>query len=301
MSNKPPAADPPQGIAFALGAYLWWGLLPLYMKALVHIPPAEVLAHRVLWSLPVAALLLTLTRKWGALRAALRSWRLLGMAAATATLLSINWGIYIWAISTERTLEAAMGYFINPLFSILLGAWLLREPLSKLQWTAVGLVTVAVVVFTAEAGQLPWGALGLVLSWSLFALLKKELPLGANEGFFIEIAMLATPALLYLGVAEHQGSATFGHGDWGDSLMLAAAGIVTTVPLVLYGNGAKLLRLSTIGILQYSAPTMIFLIAVFVFHEPFGPGKLVGFVLIWIALLLYTAPMLIKRRATPSS
>lgn len=278
----------------ALSAYVLWGFLPLYLKALAFIPPIEVVAHRTIWSLPLAALLVLFTGTWSSLRAAMTSWRLLGMAAATAAVLSVNWGIYVWAIGAGRTLEAAMGYYINPLFTILLGALVLHEPLTRLQWMAVLLVGVAVAIFTIQAGSLPWVAIGLIVSWTAFAYLKKELPLGPNEGFFLEVAILSVPALIYLLRLEHQGLASFGHTGWRDTLLLLAAGVVTTAPLVLYGNGAKLLRLSTIGILQYIAPTMIFLTAVFVFHEPFDTTKLVGFLFIWAALALYTMAMVRK-------
>lgn len=295
MNTTPsPTIDGPKGIALALSAYVMWGFLPLYLKALAHIPPTEVVAHRVIWSLPLAGLLVLFTGTWPSLRVAITSWRLLGMAAATASVLSVNWGIYVWAIGAGRTLEAAMGYYINPLFTILLGALVLHEPFTRVQWLAVSLVGIAVAIFTIQAGHLPWVAMGLISSWTAFAYLKKELPLGPNEGFFLEVALLSVPSLVFLLWQEYQGMGSFGHTNWRDAGMLLAAGVVTTAPLVLYGNGAKLLRLSTIGILQYIAPTMIFLTAVFVFHESFDTTKLVGFLFIWGALALYTFSMIRK-------
>ena len=287
--------DSLNGFLFALSAYLLWGFLPLYMKAMAHISPAEVIAHRILWSVPVAGLLLLVIRQTDDLKKAIRNPRMLGMAAVTATLISVNWGIYVWAIGTGHALDTALGYFINPLFSILLGAVILKEKLKRTQIAALALVVVAVVILTVEAGRLPVVALALTFSWGFYAFFRKTLPIGPNQGFLLEVLLLSPIALGYLVYLNLQGGGHFLMGNATDTILLASAGLVTAIPLILYANGAKLLRLSTIGIMQSIAPSMIFITAVFVFHEPFSMAKAIAFPLIWSALVIYTLPMLRQR------
>jgi chloramphenicol-sensitive protein RarD len=271
MNDAQTLAEPPapktanedslSGFLFALTAYLLWGFLPLYMKALAHIPPVEVIAHRVVWSVPVALAVLWVLGRTGDLRAAFRQPRMLGMGAVTAALISVNWGIYVWAIGSGHALDAALGYYINPLFSIFLGAVLLRERIGRWQAVAITLAVIAVAVLTWDAGRLPVVALALGYMLWLW---------GAGGGHFLQ------------GVA------------WDDAL-LVGCGIVTAGPLMIYANGAKRLRLSTIAIMQYIAPTMIFLTAVFVFDEPFSTVKLAAFALIWAALVIYSLPLVSAR------
>ncbi|MDW4548516.1 EamA family transporter RarD [Defluviimonas sp. D31] len=292
----PKSDDSLAGFGFALSAYLLWGFLPLYMKALAHVTPAEVIAHRVLWSVPVAGLILVALGRTADLRAALRNPRMVAMAAVTAVLISLNWGIYVWAIGSGQALEAALGYYINPLISVLLGAVLLRERLSPAQWLAIGLAAVAVAILTFEAGRLPIVALALTLTWGGYAFLKKKLPIGPNQGFMLEVLLLTPPALFYVLWLAARGESHFLHGVPFDTLMLLGCGVVTAVPLILYANGAKLLKLSTIAIMQYITPTMILLTAVFVFGEPFGSARALAFPMIWAALFLYTGSMLRQSR-----
>lgn len=288
------------GFLYALTAYLLWGFLPLYMKALGHIPPAEVVAHRVLWSVPIALLVLWATGRWRDLRAALTSARMLGMGLMTAALISVNWGIYVWAIGSGHALDAALGYYINPLFSIFLGALLLRERMGRTQLGAILLAVVAVGILTWDAGRLPVVALSLTLTWGFYAFLKRRLPIGPNQGFALEVLILLVPALGYIAYLGATGTGHFRAGVAGDDLLLIGCGIVTAGPLMIYANGAKRLTLSTIAIMQYIAPTMIFLTAVFVFGEPFSQTKLIAFGLIWAALVIYSLPMLAGRmRAKP--
>lgn len=298
MSDPVPAPpkneDSPKGLALAIAAYLMWGFLPLYMKALASVPVLEVLAHRVVWSVPVAGAILIWLRRTADLRAALRSPRMIGMAALTAGLISVNWAIYVWSIQSGQALEAALGYYINPLFSIFLGAVLLGERMNRAQVAAIALAAAAVAVLTWEAGRVPLVALGLTVSWGFYAYLKKRLPLGPNQGFMLEVLILSPLALGFLIWTGAQGGLVFG-GDAGLTGLLLLAGVVTAVPLMVYANGAKLLRLSTIGILQYIAPTMIFLTAVFVFGEEFGSARAVAFPMIWAALVIYTGSMLRRR------
>jgi chloramphenicol-sensitive protein RarD len=285
--------DSPRGFAFALTAYLLWGFLPFYMKALAHIPPAEVIAHRIVWSLPLAGIVLILLGRTGDISAALRSPRMLAMGALTASLITVNWGTYVWAIGAGHSLDAALGYFINPLFSIFLGAVLLKEKLQPLQIAAIALAALAVAILAFDSGGIPWVALTLAVSWGFYALLRKTLPLGPNQGFFLEVLILSGPALVYILYLEFSsGLGHFYRTGLADTTMLLCCGVVTAVPLMIYANGAKLLKLSTIGIMQYIAPTMIFLIAVFAFREPLSTARMIAFPLIWAGLFFYSWSML---------
>lgn len=289
--------DTPLGLGFAITAYGLWGFLPLYMKLMSHIPAAEIVAHRVLWSLPIAAAVLIVLRRTDALREALRSPRMLGMGCVTAALISINWGIYVWAINSGHALDAALGYYINPLFSIFLAAVLLGERLNRAQMVAIALAACAVLVLAVDAGRMPWAALGLTVSWGFYALCKKSLPIGPNQGFLLEVLILILPALSYLAYLAATGTSHFSFDFGRDFWLLVGCGVITAVPLMIYANGAKLLRLSTIGILQYIAPTMIFLCAVLVFEEPFGRARAIAFPMIWLALVIYSTAMLRQIRA----
>jgi len=296
-SPRPPNEDTLRGFGFALTAYLMWGFLPLYMKAMAGIPAAEIIAHRILWSVPVALAILWALGRTADLMRALRTPSMLAMAALTAALISVNWGIYVWAVLSGHALDAALGYYINPLFSIFLGAVFLGERMGRVQMMAIALAAVAVGVLTWEAGRLPVVALGLTLTWGFYAYLKKRLPIGPNQGFTLEVLILLPPALIYLGWLFWRGESHFAADNIRDTALLLGCGLVTALPLMIYANGAKLLRLSTIGLMQYIAPTMIFLTAVFIFHEPFSAVRMVAFVMIWTALAIYTAALIRQARA----
>ena len=280
--------DTREGFLFAGAAYFIWGFLPLYMKALAHVPAWEVVPHRILWSLPIAAAVVWWQGRAGAVVRALTSPRALGMALITATLISINWGVYVWAIGAGRALETALGYYINPLFSVFLAAVLIGERLSRAQIFAIALAALAVALLSWEAGGVPWVSIVLTVTWGFYAYFKRTLPMEPVQGFLLEVTLLALPSLAIFAWAEATGASHFLHTGASDTALLLGTGLVTAVPLMLYATGAKLLRLSTIAVMQYSAPTMIFLIAVFVFHEPFGAVKLAAFGLIWTALVIYT-------------
>jgi len=284
----PQTDDSPRGLAFAVSAYVLWGFMPLYLSTIAHVSPSEIIAHRILWSIPIAAAVLIATGRTADLARALRSPRMIAMAGVTAVLVAANWGIYVWAVTSGRALDAALGYYINPLFSILLGSLLLGERLATLQRVAVGLAGLGVAVLTVASGQIPIAALAMTLTWGAYAYFKKRLPIGPNQGFLLEVLLLAPFALVALLWFEGTGR---GHLGTGEAWLLAGLGPVTAIPLILYGNGAKLLRLSTIAILQYIAPTMILITAIFWFGEVFDTPRRIAFALIWLALGLYSASL----------
>jgi chloramphenicol-sensitive protein RarD len=289
-----------RGFAFAFTAYLMWGFLPFYMKAVAHISPYEVVAHRILWSVPITAAILAALGGFSSFLAVFRQPRTLALGFLTASLISANWAIYVWAIGSGRTIESALGYFINPLVNVALGTVFLGERLTRMQMFAVALAVFGVGLMTVESGGLPWVSLALALTFGVYGYLKKTLPIGPTQGFLLEVVLISPLALAYIGWLAATGSGHFaGTGVAAtpvDTLLLIAAGPITAVPLILFVYGARLLRYSTIGLMQYLAPSMIFITAIFVFHEPFSAGKLVAFMFIWAALVVYTATVLPGRR-----
>ncbi|QRX92930.1 MULTISPECIES: EamA family transporter RarD [Streptomyces] len=284
----PPRTDQRAGLAYGLAAYTMWGLLPLYWHLLGAAAPSEILAHRMLWSLPVALVILAALRRWSWIRPLLRQPKRLGLVLVCAVVISLNWYLYIWAVNAGHVLEASLGYFINPLVSIAFGVLVLRERLRPLQWAAVGVGAVAVVVMTIAYGRMPWIALGLALSFATYGLVKKGIKLDGIEGFSAETALQALPALgflIYLGV---HGESSFVTGGTGQALLLAGCGIATAVPLICFGASAVRLPLTTVGMLQYLAPTFQFLLGLTVFHEEMPPERWAGFALVWAALVVLT-------------
>lgn len=288
--------DTLRGFLLALAAYLIWGALPLYLKLVQHIPLTEVLANRIVWSVPIALAVLLALGRTRDLARALRSPRLLAMATLTAALVTVNWSVYLYAILTDQVLSAALGYYINPLFSIFLAAVVLRERLSAAQWVAVALAAAAVGVLTWETGSLPLIALALSVSWGFYALAKRALPIGPNQAFTLEVMILSPVALGWLIWSQVQGTLIFGHTGLADILLLLGCGAVTAIPLMLYANGAKGLRLTTIALMQFIVPTGIFLLAVLIFDEAFEGARRVAFPMIWAALVLYAGDLLRRRR-----
>ncbi|MGV6875149.1 EamA family transporter RarD [Pseudochelatococcus sp. B33] len=282
-----PAPDALRGLTYALMAYLLWGLLPLYLKEVAHVPVGEVIAHRILWAVPFAGLLLLATDGTKAMRRAVRDPRVLGMAAVTATLISCNWGVYTWAVINDRALDTSLGYYINPLVSVLMGVVLLRERLDRPQVIAIGLATAAVLLLAVQAGGVPWVSLALPVTFAIYGYLRKTLPVAALQGFALEVLILSIPAGAYVAWLTATGGNHFGTVA-ADSLWLMAAGPVSAAPLVMFAVGARNLPLSTLGIMQYIAPTLVFLIAVFVFGEPFSLTQAVAFGLIWAGLAIFT-------------
>ncbi|MCW4113944.1 EamA family transporter RarD [Aurantimonas sp. MSK8Z-1] len=291
-----PTEDSAEGFAFAAGSYAIWGaVFPLYMKLLDRVPAPEIVSHRILWAVPFAALILLVAGKLGDALRLFRSPRRVALAALTATLITLNWGVYVYAIVSNQGLEAALGYYINPLLNVVIAAVFLRERPSRLQWMAVGLATLAVIMLTVKAGGLPWISLVLALTFGSYGLLRKLLPVGATEGFFVEVVLLSVPAGLYV---LWLGTAGNGHflGETSRTALLVGAGPLTAVPLILFAAGARRLSFSTLGILQYLVPTLLFVMAVFVFGEPFSTWQLAAFALIWTGVGFYIWSLLALRR-----
>ena len=276
------------GVLYGLAAYLWWGLSPLFFKTLGHVPPGEVLMHRIVWSLVLLTALLGRRGELGTVLHVVRHRRLLVTLTASALLVALNWFLFIWAIANDRVLEASLGYFINPLVNVALGLVLLREKLRRLQWLSLGLATAGVVILGLRLGSVPTVSLALAFSFSLYGLLRKVAPIGGMAGLAVESALLAPVALAMLAWWHGQQVLVFGHLDRGTDLLLAATGLITALPLVWFANAARRLRYATVGFLQYTAPTLQFLLAVLVFGEPFSHVRLLSFVLIWCALGLYS-------------
>ncbi|MEN4011542.1 MAG: EamA family transporter RarD [Bellilinea sp.] len=276
-----------KGILFSASAYVLWGFFPIYFKALYNVPAAQILAHRVVWSfLFLAAFLLARQEITALLKAISR--RILLIYLTAGVLLGVNWLTYVWAVNDGRVVESSLGYFINPLVSVLLGVIFLRERLRTMQWAPVGLAAAGVAYLTIRFGQLPWVALVLAFTFGFYGLFKKIAPLGARQGLLLETALICLPMFLYLIFAEFNGSGVFLRSSSLTSLLLALSGLVTIIPLLLFAAGAQLIPLTIIGLLQYIAPTLQFLIGVLLYNEPFTLSSAIGFGFIWLALILFS-------------
>jgi chloramphenicol-sensitive protein RarD len=280
------------GVAAGLAAYLLWGLFPLYFPLLEPAGGLEIVAHRVAWSLVFIGLLLTVLRGWSQVRAAFTDRRTLLVLSGAAVLIVVNWLVFVFAVNSGHVVESSLGYFINPLVSVLLGVVVFRERLRRLQWVAVALAALAVVVLTVDYGHPPWIALALAGSFGLYGLMKKLVRVEAAPGLFVETALVFLPALVVIVVLEAHGSAAFGHEGVGNALLLASSGVATAVPLLLFAAAARRVPLSTVGLLQYVNPLIQLAIGVFVLGEPMPPARLVGFAIVWLALIVFTADSL---------
>lgn len=279
-----------QGLLAALAAYLIWGLFPIYWKLLSHVPALQTMAHRTVWCAAFVALFLLLRRDFGWI--AQLSRRTVAMLGASALLIACNWWLYIWAVNHGHIVETSLGYFINPLVSVLLGVTVLRERLRPLQWLAVALAAAGVLYLTVQAGRLPWIALAIAASFGGYGLWRKLTPVAAVHGLAFESALLFLPALGVLLWSEHAGGGVFGHGGLRTDLLLVLGGAVTAVPLVWFAYAARRIPLSLIGLLQYLVPTLQLLCGVWLFQEPFTRVHWIGFGLIWLALAIYAAESL---------
>ena len=271
------------GLLFGVSAYVFWGLFPLYWPLLKPASPLEIVSHRAAWTLVFCIIVLALLRQLKSTLAIMKHPKKMAGLFATTVLISINWLTYIWATNNGHVVEAALGYYINPLIIIAFGVLLLREKMRPLQWVAVGIAAIGVTILTIDYGRLPWVAISLALSWGTYGLLKKKLDLGALEGLTIETLISLLPYGFYLYYLSNQGTGQFGSGA-GLTILLIAAGAMTAIPLLLFNGSTTRLPYSTIGLLQYITPTIQFSIGVWINHEEMPPARWIGFVVIWLAL-----------------
>jgi chloramphenicol-sensitive protein RarD len=281
-----------RGTVLGLAAYLIWGMFPLYWPLLKPASSVEILAHRVVWSLLSVALLLVVIAGRTAWRTLPRDARSLSLLSLAGVLIGINWGVYIWGVNHGPVVETSLGYFINPLVTVALGVVVLRERLHAVQWVAVGVATTGVVVLTAQAGRPPWIAVVLAFSFGAYGLVKKIVGVSPMNGLVVEAAVLAPVAAGYLAIAAARGSGTFTTDGAGHALLLASSGVVTVIPLLLFAGAAPRITLSRLGLMQYLTPTIQFVIGVTVRHEPLPAVRIVGFCLVWLALVIFTANLL---------
>ncbi|WP_344934676.1 EamA family transporter RarD [Sphaerisporangium flaviroseum] len=277
-----------RGVLYGIAAYAMWGLFPLYWPLLRPSGAVEILAHRMVWSLVAVIAVLAVRRHWSWFRELARQPRKLLLLTLAAVVVSVNWGVYIYAVNTGHVVESALGYFINPLVSVLFGVMIFRERLRRWQWVAVGLGALAVVVLTADYGRPPWIALVLAVSFGTYGLIKKSANVGAAESLTVETLVLLLPALGYLAFLQAQGTATFGSAGLGHATLLAGAGVVTAIPLMCFTAAAIRVPLTVIGLLQYIAPILQFLCGVLVVHETMPPSRWAGFAIIWLALAVFS-------------
>ncbi|MCS6992437.1 MAG: EamA family transporter RarD [Anaerolineales bacterium] len=275
------------GLLLAFGAYFIWGVFPIYWKWLKEVEALELLAHRIIWSFVFLALFLLVARKRREFLLNLRNQKVIRTYFVAAVLIGLNWLVYVWAVNSGFIVETSLGYFINPLISVSLGVLFLRERLRPLQWLPVGLAALGVAYLTFVYGRLPWIALTLAFSFGLYGLVKKVAPLSSVYGLTLETGILFLPAVLYLGTQEIIGQAVFLHTSLATNLLLVGAGIVTTIPLLMFAAAAHRIPLTMIGLMQYLAPTLQFLLGVLVYKEPFSAAQAIGFGIVWTALVLF--------------
>jgi chloramphenicol-sensitive protein RarD len=275
-----------KGILYGIGAYVLWGFFPIYWKLLHHVPALQLLGHRIGWSFLLLAAVIWLSGQWPELRAALNR-RTFLIYSLAAVLIGLNWLTYVWAVNAGYIVETSLGYFINPLLSVLMGVIFLRERLRAAQWLPVGLAAAGVIYLTFVYGRLPWIALALAFTFGLYGLVKKLAPLGSLYGLTLETGILFLPALAYLVFVERNGQGAFLHTGLLSDALMVGAGVVTTIPLLMFASAARSIPLTMVGILQYIAPTLQFLLGVFVYKEPFDHAHLIGFSIVWLALVIF--------------
>jgi chloramphenicol-sensitive protein RarD len=285
-----------KGFVLGIAAWAIWGFFPLYWPLLRPSGSVEILAHRVIWSMVVMGVVLVALGRWTGFTATVKNRRTLGLLALAAVLISTNWGTYIWGVVNDHVVETSLGYFINPLVSVLLGVLVLGERLRPIQWAAIGVATAGVLGLTVDYGRPPWVALILAFSFGLYGLTKKKANAGAVESLVVETAVLAPVALSYVVYLVATGESTFGTEGLPHALLLVGTGVITVIPLLCFGGAATRIPLSTLGLLQYITPTTQFLIGVLVFAEPMPTSRWLGFAVIWTALAIFTVDSLRNRR-----
>lgn len=287
-----------RGVWHAIAAYVVWGLLPLYWKTLHEVPALQLIAHRVIWSCLLLVGVILISRQGRAFRVAARAPRVFVIYALAAALVSVNWFTYVWAVNAGFVVETSLGYFINPLISVVLGVLFLRERLRTFQWIAVGLATTGVLYLTLTYGSLPWIALTLAVTFALYGLVKKLAPLNSVQGLALETGLLILPAVVYLLAVERTSGGVFLHTSARTGALLVGTGVATTVPLLLFSSATRRIPLLWVGVLQYIAPTIQFLLGVLVFHEAMTAQRLVGFGAVWVALAIFGIEGMLTHRAS---
>jgi chloramphenicol-sensitive protein RarD len=284
------------GVGLGVTAYLCWGFFPLYWPLLEPAGSLEILAHRFVWSMVFVLIAITLMGRWRGFLAIARDRRLMLILAAASVTIALNWGGFIYGVTNGHVIETSLGYFINPLVTVLLAVFVLGERLRPAQWAAIGVGSVAVVVLTVDYGRLPWIALLVAASFAAYGFLKKKADLGTFEGLGMETAILFPVALIFLITLQVRGDLTFGHDGPGNAALLVGTGIVTAIPLLLFGAAATRLKLTTIGVLQYLGPILQFITGLTIFDEDMTTARWVGFVLVWIGLVIFTVDAISSRR-----
>ncbi|MDN5853747.1 MAG: EamA family transporter RarD [Actinomycetia bacterium] len=289
-------SDARRGFLFGAAAYTIWGFFPLYFPLLEPAGAVEILSHRVIWSLLLVLVLVSALAKWQSIRAVARSPRRLAMLGFASVFIATNWGVYIYGVNNGHVVETALGYFINPLVTILMGVVVLHERLRTIQWCALALAFAAVIELSIDYGHPPYISLCLAFSFGSYGLIKKKVGVGALEGLGLETLILAPVALAYLVTLDVQGTGSFGHRGVGNVLLLVLAGVLTAIPLLLFAGAANRITMTMLGLLQYVTPTLQFLLGILVFHEHMTGARWVGFVLVWLALAIITAEGIAHRR-----
>jgi chloramphenicol-sensitive protein RarD len=289
-----------KGIAYTIAAYTMWGFIPVYFKFLKEVPPLQIISHRLVWSFVFLTVLLLLRRELPALVASIRP-RVVLIYLCAGIFLALNWLTFVWAVNNGHVVESSLGYFINPLLSVVLGLVFLGERLRSFQWIPVGLAAVGVVYLTVIYGAVPWISLALAFTFGLYGLVKKIAPLGSLHGLELETALILLPAVVYLIFVNGSGEGAFIHSGLSTTLLLIGAGVVTAIPLLMFAIGASTTPLSTMGLLQYITPTLQFAVGVFLYHEPFTADRAVGFAVIWLALLIFSADGIVQMRRAYTS
>jgi chloramphenicol-sensitive protein RarD len=287
-----------KGIWYGIGAYAMWGFFPIYWKLLKHVPALELLSHRIAWSFFFLIIVILISKQWNEFRSLINK-QTLKIYLIASLLIGVNWLLYVWAVNAGHIVETSLGYFINPLLSVLMGVIILREKLRSTQWIPIVIASIGVIYLTFNYGRLPWIALGLAFSFGFYGLVKKLAPLSSVFGLTLETGILFLPAILYLGFQESNATAAFLHTGLSADLLMIGAGIVTTIPLLMFASAAKQIPLTMIGVLQYLAPTIQFLIGVFVYKEDFDQSRLIGFSIVWLALIIFWVENFTANRNPP--
>ena len=287
-----------KGIWYGVGAYVLWGFFPIYWRFLHDVPALEVIWHRITWSFIFLLIYVILRGQWQAFRTSAMNWRTIGIYSIASVLLSFNWLIYVWGVNAGFIVETSLGYFINPLFSVLLGVVFLRERLRVIQWIPVGIAAIGVTYLAFVYGRLPWIALSLAFTFGMYGFVKKLSPLGSLHGLTLETGLVFPISVIYIAVLGFNGTGAFLNSGISIDMFLIGAGLVTTIPLLMFASAAKQIPLTIVGLLQYIAPTIQFLIGVFIYKEAFDHSRLIGFSIVWVALVIFAVENYLANRAT---